>query len=549
MTVKRLKRFVSAVAILAALILGLMCLAPQSGTLVEPNKDRPGMDYRNFDLSEARPELCQTACESDARCKAYTYVKPGVQGPHARCWLKSGVPNAVANECCISGVKNVTVANPPPPGSLPLDLVADGGFDLNGIPLNPRWNYQTTPGLVRNAVDLCETDRFESACTTQRVSRDLPGWWNEIWCDREAVISTGHINWFPATYAGKLSNFSKAERPFDDDDYTMTLYTPDDRGALAGSGGHVHLEFSSGETIDQFQSEWWSNFHAGVDDDGDAGGDEIIAGHRAIVTGLMGIDGVHTPGAELHPVWALAIQNYAGWAFFVRTWGNEGYCSQQQHYFDGLPSGVYTFKLPWEIGYGARGQEIPATDVSILPPQVYTYGVPFQYARVTFSTIRGQAVLVSFQLPPRGGGGNSFYEGQINLRWQFPPGTNPPPPPTPPNDPCERKPPPPTCEVNAAERTLEGLLGPKLSDSQKAAIAAKLKPSPWTGRTRLSQDAIHVDRLDHLPSPPTSRPTTRASFDEKKAARDKLQHDLLKEAFHGAVPGFSESRPSSPPDR
>ena len=162
--VKHLKRFVSAVAILAALILGVMCLTQQTdsqstapplpnrdrgeppppgvvqepcvevalgvwrqedpatgetrpcsptfvspkptpSTLIEANRDRPGMDYRNFDLSEARPEVCQTACESDPKCKAYTYVKPGVQGRHARCWLKSGVPKVVINDCCISGVK------------------------------------------------------------------------------------------------------------------------------------------------------------------------------------------------------------------------------------------------------------------------------------------------------------------------------------------------------------------------------------------------------------------------------------------------------------
>lgn len=104
------------ILVVVVLIIASENSVAQSGrTLVEPNRDRPGMDYRNFDLSEARPELCQTACESDPRCKAYTYVKPGVQGPQARCWLKSGVPNAVANECCISGVKNVTVATPPPP--------------------------------------------------------------------------------------------------------------------------------------------------------------------------------------------------------------------------------------------------------------------------------------------------------------------------------------------------------------------------------------------------------------------------------------------------
>ncbi len=78
----------------------------------EVDTNRPGSDYRNFDLGEPRPELCSEACARDANCKAYTYVKPGVQEnpePRARCWLKSDTPNPVANSCCVSGVKR-TVA-------------------------------------------------------------------------------------------------------------------------------------------------------------------------------------------------------------------------------------------------------------------------------------------------------------------------------------------------------------------------------------------------------------------------------------------------------
>jgi hypothetical protein len=96
------------------------------------------MDYKDFDLAEARPELCQTACESDPECKAYTYVKPGVQGPHARCWLKSGVPKVVINDCCISGVKNVTVAEPPRANTLRVHAIKvaddDGGRAANITP-------------------------------------------------------------------------------------------------------------------------------------------------------------------------------------------------------------------------------------------------------------------------------------------------------------------------------------------------------------------------------------------------------------------------------
>jgi hypothetical protein len=32
-------------------------------------------------------------------------VRPGVQGPHARCALKNAVPPARPADCCLSGVK------------------------------------------------------------------------------------------------------------------------------------------------------------------------------------------------------------------------------------------------------------------------------------------------------------------------------------------------------------------------------------------------------------------------------------------------------------
>ncbi len=77
----------------------------------EQNVNRPGKDYTSFVLQEAKPELCQKACNEDPRCKAYTYVKPGLQGAQARCWLKSEAPTSVTDECCISGVKNTQSAS------------------------------------------------------------------------------------------------------------------------------------------------------------------------------------------------------------------------------------------------------------------------------------------------------------------------------------------------------------------------------------------------------------------------------------------------------
>ena len=78
---------------------------PPASRQWEPQTDRPGSDYRSFDLRESRPELCRDACLSERQCRAFTYVRPGVQGPHARCGLKNAVPPARPNDCCLSGVK------------------------------------------------------------------------------------------------------------------------------------------------------------------------------------------------------------------------------------------------------------------------------------------------------------------------------------------------------------------------------------------------------------------------------------------------------------
>ena len=73
---------------------------------LELNSNRPGHDYRDFDLRRADPELCREECARDRRCRAYSYIKPGIQGEHARCWLKDGVPPAEHAPCCASGVKH-----------------------------------------------------------------------------------------------------------------------------------------------------------------------------------------------------------------------------------------------------------------------------------------------------------------------------------------------------------------------------------------------------------------------------------------------------------
>jgi hypothetical protein len=71
----------------------------------EHDKDRLGNDYYGFNVRADHIEDCEDACKSDAKCAAWTYTKPGVRGPLARCFLKNVVPPASDNVCCVSGTK------------------------------------------------------------------------------------------------------------------------------------------------------------------------------------------------------------------------------------------------------------------------------------------------------------------------------------------------------------------------------------------------------------------------------------------------------------
>lgn len=77
---------------------------------MEANTDRPGADYTRFHIDDGRPDRCQSECarQSD-RCRAWTYVQPGLQHKLAVCYLKSEVPPPVAGSCCISGVQKKVV--------------------------------------------------------------------------------------------------------------------------------------------------------------------------------------------------------------------------------------------------------------------------------------------------------------------------------------------------------------------------------------------------------------------------------------------------------
>ncbi len=66
--------------------------------------DLHGSDLRSFAMPSGDPAQCEAACDGDNRCKGWTFIKPGPQGPPI-CFLKNAIPTPTGAQHVISGVK------------------------------------------------------------------------------------------------------------------------------------------------------------------------------------------------------------------------------------------------------------------------------------------------------------------------------------------------------------------------------------------------------------------------------------------------------------
>jgi len=120
---------------------------------MENNTDRPGWDYRRFELSVRNPEACQNTCKADGnRCRAWTYVRPAVHGAKPVCYLKTAQPDAKPSACCISGINKKIVRLGKIPPSSPGEVLGEGmendtnrqGSDIHRMELQ-----QASPGICQ----------------------------------------------------------------------------------------------------------------------------------------------------------------------------------------------------------------------------------------------------------------------------------------------------------------------------------------------------------------------------------------------------------------
>jgi hypothetical protein len=176
------------------------------------------------------------------------------------------------------------------------------------------------------------------------------------------------MNWFPVTYEGTVAWEGHSSSISDDDDYYMNVRRTDQALETAAGGG-VHLEFNSEETVDNWDdtNTWWDDFHhKGVDAD-DATAHLMIDGKFVILIGMAGADLTHTNTSELHPVYAMFVRTpmpeptQEKWSFFVRNWGDEGFCGPNQ---EPIPQNTIQVRIPQRPG---------ATKFSLVGANVYNY--------------------------------------------------------------------------------------------------------------------------------------------------------------------------------
>jgi hypothetical protein len=348
----------------------------------------------------------------------------------------------------------------------PMDLVPDHGFDDNLFPVNPDWADFNQNGHVPDPSAVCDDFRdqpLSASCTHDPVTFDGPGLGtladNTCLFGRSPLLSFhGHVNYEPATYAGTLF-WESHSAPGTDDEYSISLATVGGAGATVAKPSGINLEFDSDETVDHFDDvPWWKQFHDAVDAADEAAArlalfsganppfhpsaafklqlqhaadatkhavEGFINGHVGVATGQIGLDTAHDVAAESHPVYALAVQSDRNaavsggtdrWALFARSWGNEGFCSDDNHT---LPRGPLTVRIPWQdgaTGVAAGTRADPAQGVRVSRSNLSHSGPAA--APVSVSVLPGEGVLLTFDLsadPTE----DPLYWGTIDLKWTF----------------------------------------------------------------------------------------------------------------------------------
>jgi hypothetical protein len=224
------------------------------------------------------------------------------------------------------------------------------------------------------------------------------------------------------------------------------------------------------------------------------------------------------------------------WAVFVRRFGNEGFCSDHQHYLDDLLNDTFTFRLPWRPG---------ATDVGVNPSTVFESRLG--QATGSLAVAKNQGVLLSFTMAvPQILHPGEMVNGELHLKWTVPPGGTR----HPPFDlsttlvATDGRAPQPVVEQrdDEPEDRLARLFA-GMTPEQRLTIGARAPRPPLTHE----KAALRLAAPTQIASLPIRlargrRPVARAVADPQKTAMDQKRLDALHAVYGSAIPGFSNPR-------
>ncbi len=334
------------------------------------------------------------------------------------------------------------------PHSKPFDLVWDmNSTDFNALPLNPKWAAQLNNSAVPDFLDTCgaafpqqkvlgvswggtsvNINALANQCTSQAPIADLKitdlvdvGYCNGL--------VDGHLLWQLVTYNGSINfsdwsgNSNVSNFWLADGDYGMGLLSDKNAGQTT-SEASLGLEFSDDETLRLAGAGWWKQLVNGIENGASPTPASMMGGQAGIpgvVTGVIGIDGVHDHGyAEIHPVLALALDTQdtditdgvqQTWAFFLRNSGNNGGCSREiSTWPSSLGNNEYFIQLPWPDG------AIKAKVVG--SPEFFSWQDQKTVGAIKTSSEPGWT-LIDVTFPPEGEFG---VDGVFTLEYTFPPG-------------------------------------------------------------------------------------------------------------------------------
>lgn len=375
------------------------------------------------------------------------------------------------------------------------------GVDPNGFYRNPQWWWALTNG-GGTLLDPCDS------CPCGVNSAQL--WAESGSCTNQTLhINQGnplcggyHMNWFPVEIDGSLGFEDHDNAIAGDNDYEFDIRGPD-QSLVTANRSSVHLEFNASETVDDWDGTgtWWEYFHHQIVDahwNDKAYREQWFGTRYGIVIGMLGIDEEHADHhSELHPVYAMFIKlppssplavpkdQEDHWTFFVRNWGNEGYCGPGDE-----PLTDYR-QLQIHIGGGA----LLAANVS-----VYAHGAATLFADeysidqcfAQSSVIISSDGFLTFNLPPAIG--KCGFVGDLTVKSSplvietRPPGSAG------------------SARIGAESRTAPSATPPRANREKKdfdPVLAAKIEKLSASDRHQLDQ------QLSALTKPATAKPAVR----------------------------------------